>query len=379
MRKGFLMKKVFCVICVLLLLMSSGIHAFSSESTPHIYAQQMTADKGESEIINIKISDNSGLMGLKIHLAYLSECLDVRSVSRGTVTQKGTFMDNVGLKEGGFDIIWYNTEEVKEDGTIASIYADVLSDEPFQIYISYSEKDTFNGKYENVKFECVPVCSKNFSNSQQGEDTTQQNSADEVTAESKQDDNTDVNDEMLQLLVLKTINDFGVDSLNDLSDDLQTQILDAVNKNIKEKYGIEKSYSDFQRVKDTYKSGLVSMLPGDIAALEKNKSAQEIVGDIIEQKHLDKKLDINTAGEIVENLEEKGLDKVYSNTLTDSELKNALDNIIYDRNQDNTVESDKQGKIPIVITVIVLLLVLLSIVFLIYRRKTKERRITNEK
>lgn len=149
-------KKIFALIVSLVLIWIFSAVGFASKS-PTVYISDVNAKPGDALFIPIQIKDNPGIMGFRVTLKYDPNVLTPRAVSKGTVTQAGMFEDSVGASDkGNFDIVWNNTKEIKDDGTlaVAGFTCSGKAADQTEIEIGYSQDDTFNEKYENVVFEC---------------------------------------------------------------------------------------------------------------------------------------------------------------------------------------------------------------------------------
>ena len=117
------------------------------------------------------------------------------------------------------------------------------------------------------------------------------------------------------------------------------------------------------------------MLSGEIASLEKNKDADEVLNEIIEQNGYKTKLDSDTVDKIIGELEEKGLDTVFSDNLTNGELKSALNRILNSDAGDGVGEIKDNQTVKVVLIGFAALIVLLCVVLTIRRIYIlKERR-----
>lgn len=149
-------KKLISLIISLALLWITSVVGFSAKS-PIVFVSDVNANAGEAIFIPVQINNNPGIMGFRITVTYDSKILTPRAVTRGTVTQNGMFEDSIGSNEdASIDIVWNNTKEVKEDGTLAVVgfSCSEKAKEQTEIQISFTQEDTFNEKYEDVLFEC---------------------------------------------------------------------------------------------------------------------------------------------------------------------------------------------------------------------------------
>ncbi len=144
------------VLLVLVLSTILGNVSAYAESNATVYADTPINSVDNSIIIPVSIDNNPGLMGFKFHFE-ISKGIKANSVSKGNVTENGMLTDNIGINEGSFDVLWNNSEEVKDNGVL--FYIGISSDDfsKESISILYSENDTFNEQFENVNLDCKRI------------------------------------------------------------------------------------------------------------------------------------------------------------------------------------------------------------------------------
>ena len=108
--------------------------------------------------IPLKISNNKGLMGYKLHFTYNPEELTPVSVKNGEPFA-GNLENNIGIYEACFDVLWNSTEPVTADGVLLNITFKVNTEKTTTstIRLEYSQEDTFDGSYNDVVFDCRDV------------------------------------------------------------------------------------------------------------------------------------------------------------------------------------------------------------------------------
>ena len=117
------MKRSFLIV-FLILLFTSLINTFTAYAKEDylVYSDKISAQQGETVTVPLKISGNKGLMGFRITVKYPDSVMKLTDVSSGSLTNDGLFNTTVtsyeGLK-GEFDILWSDSKEVEEDGTLA--------------------------------------------------------------------------------------------------------------------------------------------------------------------------------------------------------------------------------------------------------------------
>lgn len=130
-------------------------------SETEVYADAVRLRAGESVKIPVYIKNNVGIMGYLLTAEYDPEKVEINDISTGPCFANGLFEHNLSLQQKGrVDILWSNTQEVKEDGIL--LYFEIRAKEDIgeaktQIRLTDSEEDTFNEKYENVSWNCAPI------------------------------------------------------------------------------------------------------------------------------------------------------------------------------------------------------------------------------
>lgn len=132
-----------------------------SQSGSVIYADDFYALPGETVEIPVYISNNTGIMGFKLNFTYNKDLLTPVSVTKGDVTSTGTLNDSIGTTEQNtFSTLWNNTTEVGENGELFVLTFKVNDNASYgtaDIDISFSQADTFNEKYDDVKLICRDI------------------------------------------------------------------------------------------------------------------------------------------------------------------------------------------------------------------------------
>lgn len=132
-----------------------------SQSGSVIFADDFYALPGETVEIPVYISNNTGIMGFKLNFTYNKDLLTPVSVTKGDVTSTGTLNDSIGTTEQNtFSTLWNNTTEVGENGELFVLTFKVNDNASYgtaDIDISFSQADTFNEKYDDVKLICRDI------------------------------------------------------------------------------------------------------------------------------------------------------------------------------------------------------------------------------
>lgn len=79
-----------------------------------VYAYELSLNVNELELIPVNIKNNSGITGFKMTIEYPSEYINIKSVTKGSVTHGGNFYHNIGLESNEVDIVWNSIEDVKK-------------------------------------------------------------------------------------------------------------------------------------------------------------------------------------------------------------------------------------------------------------------------
>ena len=124
----------------------------------NVYATSIDAAQGEEVTLPVRISGNSGMMGLGIKIAYDKDVLTPVSVARGEILNNGYFDDNIGIHEDEtFEILWSGTDEIYDNGILFEItfsVSEYVGNGETEIAIEYLPEDTFDEAYQDVVVNC---------------------------------------------------------------------------------------------------------------------------------------------------------------------------------------------------------------------------------
>lgn len=152
------MKKLFCIMFSVLFLLNFTT-AFA-EAKPEIYSDTVYATQGETVTVPIKIRNNTGIMGFRLTFTYPDK-FESPEVLRGALLSEGLLNDSITeATKGTFDVVWSNTQNVTNDGTLLLLSFAIAKDAEngnCQIDISYNQADTFNESMHDVVFDCKSV------------------------------------------------------------------------------------------------------------------------------------------------------------------------------------------------------------------------------
>ncbi len=245
------MKRLIAVMisfAVMLVSVCNFIVAYADDSYI-VKADDIYVKRGESVTIPIKLSGNKGLMGFKISVKYPDNQLVLTDVSSGSLTANGLFnttiTDYYSVK-GKFDVVWSDNAEVKEDGTLFIMTYKVkgtADDGEYNISVTYSQEDTFNEKFEDVKLSCGPIKVNIGKDAPKQEQTT--------TTKKSSSPGDKVSDDYLISSVEQIIQSYGVDDFNSLTEEQQKNVVSYVNGRV-DSYGGGKKYESFDELKQNY-------------------------------------------------------------------------------------------------------------------------------
>lgn len=158
------MKKLVPIVLTIFLLLSVMISAEAAAVKNRVYSDKVYTEKGATVDIPVKIENNTGIMGFAVDVSYDSDVLTPVSIAKSD-NLSGSMNDSIetGTAESeSFKVVYTGTEEYKSDGvlfTLKFIVSDSASEDVY-ISFSYSEEDTFNEEFKDVKLNCeeITVC-----------------------------------------------------------------------------------------------------------------------------------------------------------------------------------------------------------------------------
>lgn len=130
--------------------------------TPQFYADAVTAEPGRQIEVPIKISGNTGIMGLGLRIGFDKQVLTPVDDVKQTSLLVGQFNDSIAtMKEGAetFDVKWSGTDGMKDNGQLFTLKFQVAegASGSTAITLTLLEDDTFDEEYENVAVGCKTV------------------------------------------------------------------------------------------------------------------------------------------------------------------------------------------------------------------------------
>ena len=128
------------------------------KSTPEIVQGTPVYNSDGTIDVPVMVTGNSGLMGYKLTVEYNKNEIEPVLTKNGDIF-KGSYLDNIGVHEEYFNILWTGTEDIKQSGIMFTINVKPVTANKVTttLNISYSKEDTFNEKWENVELKCNSI------------------------------------------------------------------------------------------------------------------------------------------------------------------------------------------------------------------------------
>lgn len=127
----------------------------------YISGENLAVNKEATFSVPVKLTNNSGVMGLGLDISYDATVFEEPKVTRGAVLADGTFNDSITSETAGsFKVLWSGTEQVTTDGELLTLEFTVKKDieaGDYTINIKNRKGDTFDEDYEDVDIKCLPV------------------------------------------------------------------------------------------------------------------------------------------------------------------------------------------------------------------------------
>ena len=197
------MKKKTSVLITFILVVGFMINAVALNSTS-VYPGQSkyTVEKGATLTIPFRIQNNTGIMGFKIFVSYPSAVLSNPSTQKGSLLNKGSYMDGIQKDTtSSFSLLWSNSENTYGDGELFVLNFRVKNEASpgdYTIILSYSQDDTFNEQWKDVQLSLqnvvIHINGDENQTSGDGESTTQDE-------EDKIPSNTEINTNVFARLI----------------------------------------------------------------------------------------------------------------------------------------------------------------------------------
>lgn len=342
------MKKVLMALMAFVLLLSNCLTVLAVEK-PTVYSDEVYAALKESFTVPIKLKNNAGLMGFKITVKYPEAQITLKDISSGSITKKGMFNTTVTdyySVKGSFDVIWSDTQNVSEDGTLFMLTFETLGYADYGKYkidLTYSADDTFNEKWKAVQLDCQSITvnildSKSASKKNEVKTILPSNNSGKPVSddylissvkamlESYQIvDISDVSDDSQKDSFLKFVNSrnlaYSKDAVQFRSfDELREAYIKALKnsatKNVLESVDGEKVISISDRILKKYGVGSFSELSDDKKEAAVESALGSIAGEGGDTRDFAKILDNDTAADVLDGIvngakiDQKNLNKV---------------------------------------------------------------------
>lgn len=373
------MKKFLPFILTLILTLQCSFVCFAAVN-PEVYADELSLNVNELQLIPVNIKNNSGIMGFKMTVEYPSEYVNVKSVTKGSVTSTGNFNHNLGLKDSKVDIIWNSIEDVKKDGSLFVLGIELLKEntDDINIKLSFSREDTFNEAWEDVTFDCKDiVISADYIETTTQETTTQKG---ETTTKAP----TPIDNSQIIDAVDTTLEQNGYENLKDVED--TDKFVKDFNKNLETITGTnEHNVTDFDTIKSIYNSAyegeFIEETTNNIGT-DKIQSAVKETLDEFKVKSIGELNDKDKA-QFVQKVEEKLKEQnpdtpsISEDLETDTSLdiiKKLYDSTDTDETEQQNNENNNSNEVIIIVAVSVVLVIMLVSAVIIFRKKKQSNK-----
>ena len=154
------MKKAVLFIALILAVFSLSISVYADEIAS-IKSEEVSANAGETIALPVVIKSNPGIMGFRITVNYSSSVFTDPKAEVGSLLRTGMFTDSIRVgKEGTFDVLWSNSENITGDGELFIISFKISDDAVSGVYrinLTNTQDDTFNENWEDVKLAIDPI------------------------------------------------------------------------------------------------------------------------------------------------------------------------------------------------------------------------------
>ena len=153
------MKKIFVMLLSLVIMLLMCCPAFAANNQPTISVGNVSGEVGDTVSVDISVSNNPGIIALKLKLQYDTEYLSLKSVQdAGLMGSKNyTFGNNITAVPF---VLWWedglSSENYTADGTLATLTFEIISspaNNKAEISISLDSGSTFNYDLDDVAFD----------------------------------------------------------------------------------------------------------------------------------------------------------------------------------------------------------------------------------
>lgn len=372
------MKKIISILTVLLatiLIFQINIVAFASQ-VPTVSSDDIVLTEVET-LIPVKIKNNSGLMGYKITVKYDKTKLQVCSVTKGDVCNKGNFITNFNSDIDTFDIVWNNIDNITKDGNLFVISAKAKKNASgkTEIGLSYSQPDTFDVTYSDVHLDCEDI-DVTFEKNEKTTVAAPTSTTNKIPQNSLVADDAQILDAVNTLLRKE-----GKSSLDEIDD--REQFLKELNKALNTITSSDKNnITDFDFLKEAYNRAYQNIFIQEVTDNLNSNTVQKVINDSLKKHSTD---DIKN----LKNKDKKSFVQTVQTLLqkSDSDIPNISDEMSVDdavdtfeklqkestdksEKTENTTEKDKK---TLGITLLISVLSVILIIFFILKKKHKSK------
>lgn len=362
-----------------------------------VSSDNVNTKQGESFTIPIRLENNKGIMGFKITVEYPNEKLTLTDVSSGSVTNGGLFNTTVmsyAAVNGSFDVVWSDIQDFTDDGTLFMLtfsVSEIADDCICEIELSYSQEDTFNENWEDVKLNCKSVSVRIGEPKETlSPETTEQTA--EKTEDKKE---VTVSDDYLISSVKSVLTSFGVADIEKVKDEQKPIVLEFVNNKLKS-YDVNViTFSTFEELKTAYNIAVKNQaeklvndsVDSNIVIDKADEVLNEFGADSFKDVPADKKED--AVDKMLNSLSENNAEVHGFNDVTNSDdaaevLDSIVENAIEQENsgipvqQEDNADTEDDGTLKIIIFVIIAVIVVVVVIVMLMINK-KKRGVHNEK
>lgn len=248
------MKKLVLFLLCVFSLFQMKIVCYAANAVD-ITANDVFINKNEIKSVTVNAKSNSGIMGFRISVDYPTDKVNIKSVSRGSLTKNGNFNTSLGIKSGTFDVVWNSVENIVGDGTIFVMELELNENttKDFEIKLRYTQADTFNESWKDVVLKCDNITVRVGGNADNNSDATDEQTENSsvgasqvVDAVNKALEENAYEDEFVANIsalvahndIKESINDalnnVGAKSFGDLNQNNMQKFVEDFEKNLKE-------------------------------------------------------------------------------------------------------------------------------------------------
>ena len=379
-------RKLIAAIISFLIIICSYTIALA-DSNPVVNSEAISVKQGESIVVPVTISNNKGLMGFRITVKYPENQLKLTDITSGAVTNEGLFnttISDFNSVKGSFDVLWSHSEEIKSDGTLFVLKfktSEIASDGEYNISLSYSQEDTFDEKFNDVKLQCLPV--KVYV----GDVVTTKPDSESTT--DKKDDKSDVtvSDDYLISTFESVCSSFDMFHLT--AED-KAKIVELTNNLLKSYDENAVLYQSYDELYSDYQNALKNQAVKEIIESTDDEIIQNTANEVLKEYGVStfKELPADKKQEAVEKVKQKlaennsevnTLNKIddydlASDTLDEliAESKNRQKESVTADNGSNQNDNFSNDKTVIIISVVAVIIIAVLVSWIIIKRKTKK-------